>query len=182
MNSARSWLASEGFKVGATSRDRITIPASGTAAQVEKAFGTRLGNYKVNGRVVRLATPEMSVPASVAGSVVGALGINQSVATTDARRRVARASATVGVRRAVAPSRPRRRPSSRRRRAAGTTGRRSTTVRPPFGHGYPRTVPDQVCGYKPGQFRSAYNVGSDQHRKGVTVAIIDAYGSATINE
>ena len=84
VNSARSWLASEGFKVGATSRDRITISASGTAAQVEKAFGTTLGNFKVNGHVVRLATHQMSVPAAVAGSVVGALGINQSVATTDA--------------------------------------------------------------------------------------------------
>ena len=82
VSSARSWLASEGFKVGATSRDRITISASGTAAQVEKAFGTTLGMYKVNGHVVRLATHQMSVPPSVAGSVVGALGINQNVATT----------------------------------------------------------------------------------------------------
>jgi subtilase family serine protease len=41
-------------------------------------------------------------------------------------------------------------------------------------------VPDQVCGYKPAQFRSAYNVGSTSTGKGVTVAIIDAYGSATI--
>jgi subtilase family serine protease len=37
-----------------------------------------------------------------------------------------------------------------------------------------------VCGYKPGQFRSAYHVGSTSTGKGVTVAIIDAYGSATI--
>ena len=56
VSTARSWLASEGFKVGATSADRITISASGTAAQVEKAFGTTLGKYKVNGHVVRLAT------------------------------------------------------------------------------------------------------------------------------
>jgi len=32
VSNARSWLASEGFKVGATSRDRITISAAGTAA------------------------------------------------------------------------------------------------------------------------------------------------------
>ena len=41
-------------------------------------------------------------------------------------------------------------------------------------------MPDQVCGYKPGQFRSAYKVGSTSTGQGVTVAIIDAYGSATI--
>lgn len=42
VSSARNWLASQGFAVGRTSRDRITVAASGTAAQVEKAFGTRL--------------------------------------------------------------------------------------------------------------------------------------------
>ncbi len=37
-----------------------------------------------------------------------------------------------------------------------------------------------MCGYKPGQLRSAYNIGSANTGRGVTVAIIDAYGSATI--
>lgn len=178
VSSARTWLASQGFTVGSTSRDRITVAASGTAAQVEKAFGTRLANYRVNGRVVRLASKQMSVPASVAGSVVGALGINQSVATTDAAASRAASARTLAARRGVFPPAP----------AAFVTappcgryyGQRKTTVRPPFGHGYPRTVPDQVCGYKPGQLRSAYNVGKTSTGKGVTVAVVDAYGSATI--
>ena len=51
---------------------------------------------------------------------------------------------------------------------------------PPFGNGYPKYVPNVVCGYKPGQYRSAYGVGTTDTGKGVTVAIIDAYGSATI--
>ncbi len=181
VSTARNWLASEGFKVGATSRDRVTISASGTAAQVEKAFGTTLGKFKVNGHVLRLATHQMTVPAAVAGSVVGALGINQSVATTGAAAN--RASRAVSARTAAAssgtfPPAP----------AAFITappcgqyfGQNSTTTKPAFGHGYPRTVPNQVCGYKPGQFRSAYNVGSANTGKGVTVAIVDAYGSATI--
>ncbi len=180
VSSARSWLSSEGFKVGATSADRITISASGTAAQVEKAFGTTLGMYKVNGQVVRLASHTMSVPSSVAGSVVGAVGINQNVATpasastAASRAATARAASGGGV---VFPPAP----------AAFITappcgqyfGQKSTTVRPPFGMGYPRTVPDQVCGYKPPQLRSAYQIGSNDGN-GVTVAIIDAYGSATI--
>ena len=37
VRSARNWLRSEGFKVGAVSKDRITVSASGTAAQVENA-------------------------------------------------------------------------------------------------------------------------------------------------
>jgi subtilase family serine protease len=193
VSSARSWLASQGFTVGGTSRDRITIAASGTAAQVEKAFGTKLAKYRVNGRVIRLANRQMSVPASVASTVVGALGINQTVATTDAA--ASRASRAARASRAVSASR-----AARARALSGGSGifppapaafitappcgryygQKSTTVRPPFGHGYPRTVPDQVCGYQPGQFRSAYNVGTNSTGKGVTVAVVDAYGSATI--
>jgi subtilase family serine protease len=54
-----------------------------------------------------------------------------------------------------------------------------STVKPAFGHGYPAKAPYEVCGYKPGQYRSAYGVHADTG-KGATVAIIDAYGSATI--
>jgi subtilase family serine protease len=184
VSNARSWLASEGFKVGATSRDRITISAAGTAAQVEKAFGTSLSNYRVNGKVVRLASKQMSVPASVAGSVVGALGINQTIATTDAAASRAASTRTVATARALAGANGVFPPAP----AAFITappcgkyfGQKSTTLKPPFGQGYANTVPDQVCGYKPGQFRSAYHVGSTSTGKGVTVAIIDAYGSATI--
>ncbi len=178
VSSARSWLASEGFKVGATSRDRITISASGTVAQVEKAFGTTLGNFKVNGHVVRLATQQMSVPASVAGSVVGALGINQNVATTNAAAsRAASATAAAGGSGTFPPAPPAFIPAPPCGKYYGQT---LTTTRPPFGHGYPRTVPNQVCGYKPPQLRSAYNIGPNNTGQGVTVAIIDAYGSATI--
>ncbi len=183
VSGVRSWLSSEGFTVGAVSKDRITIPASGTAAQVETAFGTGLENYRVNGRSVRLATREMSVPASVAGSVVGAMGINQNIATTDAAAARAAASRAAGAKASASASTSPFPPAP----AAFITappcgsyyGAKSTTVTPPFGNGYPKTVPDQVCGYKPPQYRSAYNVGSATG-KGVTVAVIDAYGSATI--
>jgi len=59
-------------------------------------------------------------------------------------------------------------------------GQQLTKVTPPFKNGYPRTVPDVVCGYTPPQYRSAYGDGTGDTGKGVRVAIIDAYGSATI--
>lgn len=193
---ARDWLASQGFTVGATSRDRITVAASGTAAQVEKAFGTRLARYRVNGKVVRLASKQMSVPASMAGTVAGALGINQTVATTDASAsQVASASRAARASQVASASR-----AARARAQSGVSGifppappafitappcgryfgQKKTRVRPPFRHGYPRTVPDQVCGYQPPQLRSAYNAGTRSTGRGVTVAVVDAYGSATI--
>jgi subtilase family serine protease len=179
VSSARAWLASEGFKVGAVSKDRITISASGTAAQVEKAFGTTLKNYKLHGHTVRMAASTMSVPASLSGSVVGALGINQNIATP------ANASASAASTRANADAAtnpfPPAPPAFITAPPCGSSySAKIATVTPPFGHGYPGKVPYQVCGYKPGQLRSAYNIGSAHTGQGVTVAVIDAYGSSTI--
>jgi subtilase family serine protease len=178
VSGARKWLASEGFKVGAVSKDRITVSASGTAGQVEKAFGTTLKNYKLHGHTVRLAASTMSVPASLSGSVAGALGINQNIATTAATSgsaASARASAA-----ATNPFPPAPAAFITARPCGSSYSAKIATVNPPFGHGYPGKVPYQVCGYKPGQLRSAYNIGSATSGKGVTVAVIDAYGSATI--
>ena len=179
VSSARQWLASEGFKVGAVSKDRITISASGTAAQVESAFGTGLENYKVDGRTVRLATSQMSVPSAVADSVVGAMGVNENIATPDdVTQAAARSAASASA--ATNPFPPAPSAFITAPPCSSYYGAQSTTVSPPFGDGYPTTVPDEVCGYVPGQFRSAYNIGSADTGKGVTVAIIDAYGSSTI--
>jgi subtilase family serine protease len=177
VSSARSWLSSEGFTLGAVSKDRITVSASGTAAQVENAFGTSLENYKVAGRTVRMASRAMSLPASIAGTVAGAMGINQEIATADAATGSAATAAASSASTSPFPPAP----------AAFVTappcgsyyGAETTKVTPRFGKGYPATVPVEVCGYKPGQYRSAYNIGSHTG-KGVTVAVIDAYGSATI--
>jgi subtilase family serine protease len=179
VSSARQWLASEGFTVGAVSKDRITISASGTAAQVESAFGTGLENYKLDGRTVRLATRQLSVPAAVADSVVGAMGVNENIATPDdiaqsAVRSAASASA------ATNPFPPAPGAFITAPPCGSYYGAASTTLSPAFGNGYPATVPDTVCGYKPSQFRSAYDIGPADTGKGYTVAIIDAYGSSTI--
>ena len=179
VSSARTWLASEGFTVGAVSKDRITISASGTAAQVEKAFGTTLKNYKLHGRTVRLAASTMSIPASLSGSVAGALGINQNIATP-ANTAGSAASTRAGASATTNPFPPAPAAFITAPPCGRYYGAKSTTVTPPFGHGYPTTVPDQVCGYKPGQLRSAYNIGSAKTGQGVTVAIVNAYGSSTI--
>jgi subtilase family serine protease len=179
VSSARAWLKSQGFKVGAVSRDRITISASGTAAQVESAFGTGLENYKVDGRTARFATAKMSVPASLASTVAGAMGVNENVATPDVTAAGA-ASARPTAKARANPFPPAPSAFITAPPCGSYYGAKSTTVSPPFGHGYPGTVPDEVCGYKPPQFRSAYDIGSTDTGKGVTVAIIDAYGSSTI--
>ena len=52
VSSAATWLKQQGFAVGAIPADRLFIPASGSAAQVERAFGTTLSTYKVSGKGV----------------------------------------------------------------------------------------------------------------------------------
>ena len=180
VNSARQWLRSEGFRVGAVSKDRVTVSASGTAAQVERAFSTGLEGYRVNGHTVRLATRQMSVPASVARSVVGAMGVNQAVATPADAAGTAAATAAAKPSGATDPFPPAPAAFITARPCGTSYSAKIATVSPAFGHGYPAKVPYVPCGYKPGQFRSAYNVGSADTGKGETVAIIDAYGSSTI--
>jgi subtilase family serine protease len=163
VSTASNWLRSQGFNVGAVSADRITIAASGTAGQVERAFGTSLANYRVAGHTVRLASRDLSIPASLAGTIAGTLGINQYVA------------------RRAAINYPPPPPAFVIAKPCGTSyAAKSTTLKPPFGHGYPSKMPDVVCGYQPQQLRSAYGVRAGDTGSGYTVAIVDAYDSATI--
>ena len=83
---AESWLRQEGFSVGAVAKDRLFVAASGTAAKVERAFGVKLGYYKVNGHRVQLAKGTMTIPSSLAGAISGTVGINQYVETTSLAR------------------------------------------------------------------------------------------------
>ena len=86
---AEAWLHSEGFSIGALPKDRLFIPASGSAAKVEKAFGVTLSYYKVNGHTVRLANGTLSIPSSLSGVVSGAVGVNEEIATTDLSQNLA---------------------------------------------------------------------------------------------
>ncbi|MGA2211238.1 MAG: S53 family peptidase [Acidimicrobiales bacterium] len=176
---ASSWLRSEGFKVGSVSKDRITISASGTAAQIEKAFSTGLEYYRVAGHVVRYATRTLSVPASLGHMVVGAMGVNENIATPAVAGSPSRSESSAAS--GSSPFPPAPAAFIRGNPCGAYYGAKTTTVKPPFGRGYPTTVPDQVCGYEPGQLQSAYGLGSSDTGAGVTVAIIDAYGSATID-
>jgi subtilase family serine protease len=185
VNQVTSWLQSQGFSVGTVAKDRTTIAASGTAAQVESAFGTNLQKYQLNGQTLREASSNLSVPSSLSSIVAGTIGVNQTVATTThagnpdipGQRGASSAPASSPNQFPPAPAAFLTAPP-----CGSYYGQQLTKLSPPFGNGYPKTVPDVVCGYTPPQYRSAYGVGTGQGAtgKGVTVAIIDAYGSSTI--
>ncbi|GAB2710402.1 S53 family peptidase [Kitasatospora kifunensis] len=73
-----AYLAAQGLQVGEVSANRLTIEASGTAAQVQKAFNTSLATYQDNkdGHSYYANTSEPSLPAEIAGVVSDVSGLN----------------------------------------------------------------------------------------------------------
>ncbi|MEW6058852.1 MAG: S53 family peptidase [Actinomycetota bacterium] len=163
---ARSWLEAEGFSVGAVPANHLVVPARGTVREVERAFGVHLNHYRVNGVVLRAPSSAPSIPASLSGIVHGVLGLAQSF--------VHRAS--------VPPAPP---PPAYRvaKPCSAYWAEKIATDQPPA---YGQSQPYAPCGYTPAQLQGAYGtaeaiaVGNDG--SGVTVAIIDAYASPTIQQ
>jgi len=181
--SAETWLRQQGFRIGAVPSDRLFIPASGSAAQVERAFGTTLGTFKVNGKNLRLANTTLSVPATLAGVVSGVVGVNQSDATNDLSSGSTMA-ATTGNSPTQEPPPPAvfRNPQP----CSGYFGQKvDTTDKASLYAPYTSPQPYDICGYKPAQLEGAYNLSTgikngtaDGH--GVKIAIVDAYDSPTL--
>jgi PKD repeat protein len=72
------YLRSMGFSQVSLSASRLLVNATGTAAQVEKAFNTRLVQYQKDGRTVRANLSDMQVPAALDGLVMAVIGPNNS--------------------------------------------------------------------------------------------------------
>ena len=163
----QQWLKKAGFDIDYTPGNNRYVQAEGTVAQAAVTFNTAFGEYKVQGKTLRAPQSELSVPASLPGSVVGVVGLDESSAL-------------------IAPSAP---PSPAFVNAPPCStyfGEKSTTntatpdgTLAPDAYGHPNSW--APCGYTPAQVRGAYGVGSSGlDGSGQTVAIIDAYASPTI--
>jgi subtilase family serine protease len=179
---AESWLRSAGFSVTSVPRDRLYVAAQGTAKGVEHAFGVQLGYYKVNGKRVRLATGNLSIPSSMAGTVTGVMGVNEEVATTDLSQ-VSHAPAHVTASPTQEPGPPAGFANPEPCSAywgQKTDTADSTQLYAP----YKGPLPYDICGYKSAQLRGAYglagSVAKGDDGSGVTMAIVDAYDSPTL--
>jgi len=71
-----AWLKSQGFTVGAVANGRNWITFSGTAAQVQAAFGAPIHRYEVNGEMHLANATAPQIPSSLAGIVSGIHGLN----------------------------------------------------------------------------------------------------------
>jgi len=165
VGAVQSWLRSQGFSVEYTPTNNRYVSAEGTVAQAEAAFGASFGMYSVQGLAVRSPSSDVSIPSSLAGSVSGVIGLDDSAqfvftnhTTGDAPPPAAFVSAQ---------------PCSTywgEKQAVGFTN--------PYGAG---TLPYAPCGYTPAQVKGAYGI-SGYDGSGQTVAIIDAYAAPTITQ
>jgi subtilase family serine protease len=177
---AEAWLRGQGFKVGSVPKTHLYVAASGSVAQVEHAFGVQLGYYVVNGHKVRLAEGTLTIPASLSGSVTGAVGVNEYLATNDLAIRGATQAAP-----AQAPEPP---PPAGFRNpqpcSHAFNTRPDTADSPDLYKPFTHPLDYDICGYRPSQLRHAYGlaaaVANGDNGSGVGVAIVDAYDSPTL--
>ena len=71
-----AWLTSQGFTIESTSRSSNYIAFSGTAAQVQQAFGTSIHSLSVDGEMHIANLTDPTLPASVASVVTAITGLN----------------------------------------------------------------------------------------------------------
>jgi subtilase family serine protease len=174
----RAHLEAHGLRVGYVPGNRLFVSAQGTAAQVEAAFSTRLGLYRVGDRDRRAPLDEPSLPDALAARVSGTLGLSESVYLAP---------------HAVTPGGVRRTSLRKLGPAAGATdasqcstwfGAALDDADPAYGGGFADPVSYAPCGYTPPKLRAAYGfddaVRSGNDGRGVKIAIIDAYLSPTL--
>jgi kumamolisin len=80
-----AFARAHGLAVVDSSADRRTATLSGTAAQLERAFGVRLQHYEDEGGTHRAPTGAISVPAKLAGVVEGVFGLDNRPRATSHR-------------------------------------------------------------------------------------------------
>jgi subtilase family serine protease len=166
----QGWLRSAGFQVAKTLPSGMYVEASGTAAQVNKTFGTTVRSYSYLGKTVRANSTALTLPAgtpaAVTGAVAGVLGIDQGSTL-----------------KAPADTLPGPPPGGRFgvQPCSAYYGQKLAQAQPAA---YGKHQPYAVCGYGPQQYQSAYGESSllkaGVTGRGVTVAITDAYAAPTI--
>ena len=166
----RSWLRSQGFRIGATLPSGMYVEASGSVAQVNRTFATSVHTYSYLGKTVQANATGLNLPAStpaaVSSAISGVIGIDQG--STLKRPASTEPGPAPGQRYGVQP-------------CSSYYGQKTATAQPAA---YGKHEPYAVCGYVPQQYQSAYGesglLRAGINGRGVTVAITDAYASPTI--
>ncbi len=174
------FLTSQGVSVSKTGLGNRWIDATGTVAQVQAAFATTMKTYNYHGKRLRGTPANLSAPSNVAGLIAGVIGVSEPASIPTPKHVAPRGAITaVGVDPDgnAAPNDALPPPAL----CSTYYGQHTQTVPVAYGR---TSFPTYICGYSPAQIRGAYGIASavahHQNGAGITVAIIDAYGSSTI--
>jgi subtilase family serine protease len=155
------WLTSYGLHIDALGAGNTFLAISGSAAAMNSAFSTQLAHYVINGKLEQAPARDVSVPDSVAGSVLAVTGLS-----------------TLGHRTAPAKSFGPPAGFANATPCSSYYGQKTASSLPKFNG---KTLLYNPCGYIPSQLRSAYGVGqAGGLGSGQSVAITDAYNAPTL--
>lgn len=175
-----SFLTSQGITVTSVAGGNKWVNASGSAAALTTAFDTSLNTYSHGGKKQYAPATGPSVPSSLAGVVSGVSGLvqNANVHTTNRVRPAPDTGTNTKVR--AKATKPAPQPCSE------YWGQHQQTLPSITGGTGTSQVNTFLCGLVPSQLRSLYGtapaVSHGATGRGVTVAVIDAYGSPTMEQ
>ena len=170
-----AWLRSAGLHVVSATSHQVVV--SGTAAQTEAAYSTSLHDYSVKGKTYRAPSGDARVPGTLAADVLTVSGLSSMPTYLSPSSLVNTAQAEAQ----ITGQKPTMTKSADGAYYIGQEpcssyyGQVKDTTAPVLNG--TKNNPYVMCGYVPSQVRSAYGVTAVTG-KGVTVAVIDAYGSS----
>jgi subtilase family serine protease len=194
-------LASTHLKIVATEPSNLYVRVSGTVAELQSAFSTKINRYSYRGKTITAAASEGKL-SGPAGSLVAHLGgLSGSQMEPYVKRPInpktrqplpfvplesSLHAAAVTPDGAIFAAKCFRDPESH----VFTTPGRSLPVATYYGNRYGadngNTIPGTLatCGYSPIELQTAYSLTSDYGQglegQGQTIVIVDAYGSPTL--
>ena len=173
-------LASQGLTVKNVGDGNAFVSATGSAAQIERAFSTQLGLYKAGDAIKRAPINDAVMPTTLGGRVSTVMGLVQP---TEYRAKAVRGAIRLSAAKsAVQAKNPHPHASAGPNTCSEWFGQVADTTDP----AYPGYAPLSYapCGYKPGNVRSAYGftdiVRKGNDGSGQKIAIVDAFLSPTL--
>uniref|UniRef100_A0AAU2V593 S53 family peptidase n=1 Tax=Streptomyces sp. NBC_00003 TaxID=2903608 RepID=A0AAU2V593_9ACTN len=151
------WLTASGLTVTRDTPHYLEI--SGPAKAVQEALGSSIHRYRTARGTVSAPTADVSVPDAVSADVIAVSGLSAPAAARPLSRRTTAPTGTPAV-------------------CSDHFGQKPATGLP---SAYGRATAYSPCPYVPSQLRHAYGAGGKGATgKGATIAIVDAYGSASM--
>lgn len=168
VDATKSWLTSQGFTVGTVPANHKYVEATGTVKQASAAFGTSFSEYSYQGHTLRSPSTALTIPSTLP-DVQGVIGLDESQAL------LVHHTTTPG------PA------IFRNAQPCSDFWGQKTVQNTPTPDNTPLPASPSAfapCGYAGAQLQGAYGmdkaIASGNNGKGVTVGIIDAYASPTI--